>query len=87
VKFAKVQFVIKEDLHEEKKVHMVKRFAHVIIEHRCREGSGKVLHEMRALNFNDKIYAGWISILSCSMFLNDLSENEMDENPLLSSQL
>lgn len=54
-------FLIKEDLHDQKKVEMIRRFADVILEYRLREEEMEIIWEMRAFNFVDKIYTGWIS--------------------------
>ncbi len=54
-----VVFVVKADIHGEKEINVVKRFADVIIENREREEKGRLFREVRVSNQVDNIHTDW----------------------------
>jgi hypothetical protein len=74
-------FLIKEDLHDARKVEMVKRFADTVFEYRHREENGEVLQEMRVLNLTDGIFGSWMPRIR--RHTDDAShENTLDDNAI-----
>jgi len=54
-----VIFVVKADIHPDRDINVVKRFADVIIENREREERGRFLREVRVSNRVDDVYTDW----------------------------
>ena len=52
-------FIIKADIHRERDINIVKRFADVIIENREREERDKLVREVRVSNRVDNIHTDW----------------------------
>jgi archaellum biogenesis ATPase FlaH len=53
--------VVKEDLHDARKMEIVRRFADIIVEYRSREDGDAIVQEMRILNFANHAYVNWTS--------------------------
>jgi hypothetical protein len=51
--------IVHMDIHREVDVHVVKRFADVIIENREREVRGRLIQEVRVSNRVDDIHTDW----------------------------
>jgi hypothetical protein len=54
-----VIFIVKADVHRERDINVVKRFADVIIENREREERGQLIREVRVSNRVDNIHTDW----------------------------
>jgi hypothetical protein len=54
-----IVFIVNADIHSEEEVHVVKRFADVIIENREREERGRLVREVRVSNRVDNINTEW----------------------------
>jgi hypothetical protein len=73
----KAFFIVKEDLHEPRKIEAVKRFADVIIEYRQREEGLDLVQVMRIINLRENTSSGWI--LRTSQNLMDTNALELNE--------
>jgi hypothetical protein len=53
--------VVKEDLHDPKKLEIVRRFADLIIEYRTKEDQNTIRPEVRVLDFSNQVHVNWTS--------------------------
>lgn len=53
--------VVKEDLHDSRKMEIVRRFADIIVEYRSKEDGSTIIPEMRILDFANSAFVNWTS--------------------------